>query len=551
MSLSLTFHGAAGTVTGSCFRLSTPEGDVLIDCGMFQGTKTIKELNYRPFPFDPAAIKAVLLTHAHIDHSGLLPKLTRLGFRGRVYATGGTVDLLEYMLPDSGYIQETEVERLNRRNRQRGRAAVQAIYGQDDAIRCLRRLRRVEYDRWIEILPGLRARFWQAGHILGSASVEVEAMDGRGEPTRILFSGDLGPGGKSFHADANAPERPDWMVLETTYGDRDRTDLDEAGRQAVLRAEVMAALAAGGALIIPVFAVERTQELLYDLDRLFDTGQVPTVDVFLDSPLADAVTGVFRRHLDDLETDGDPFVRANLHHVRSVAESQRLNSLTGGAIIMAASGMCDAGRIRHHLKNRLWRAQDTVLLVGYQAPGTLGRLLQQGTPRVRIHGEEIEVKARIRSLDVYSGHADRSALLAWVAARKGVNHGLFLVHGEEEARASIRQALLADGWPADRIALPALDDRVDLAASRPLAPAERHARLAPAALAGSDWHNRYAQALLTLRRTLDTAPDDPARERVLAGVMAALANTASAVGAPADTASADTAPGGDASNDKR
>ncbi|PWC97602.1 MBL fold metallo-hydrolase [Azospirillum sp. TSO5] len=527
MSLSLTFHGAAGTVTGSCFRLSTPNGDVLIDCGMFQGTKTIRELNYRPFPFDPSSIAAVLLTHAHIDHSGLLPKLTRLGFRGRVYATGGTVDLLEYMLPDSGYIQEGEVERLNRRNRQRGRAAVQPIYTQDDAIRSLRRLRRVEYDRWTEILPGLRARFWQAGHILGSSSVEIEAISGfdtgAGEPTRILFSGDIGPGGKSFHADAEGPERPDWMVLETTYGDRDRADLDEAGRQAVLRAEVSTALAAGGVLLIPVFAVERTQELLYDLDCLFDGGQLPAVDVFLDSPLADAVTGVFRRHLDDLETDGDPFTRANFHHVRSVPESQRLNTLSGGAIIMAASGMCDAGRIRHHLKNRLWRPQDTVLLVGYQAPGTLGRLLQEGTPRVRIHGEEIAVKAKVRSIDVYSGHADRTTLLDWVEARHGVGHGLFLVHGEEPARASIRQALIDKGWSAERIAQPALDDRVDLAAPRPLVPADRHPRLAPADLAaGLDWHNHYAEALLALRRTLDAAPDDATRERILAGVMGAL-----------------------------
>lgn len=526
MALSLTFHGAAGTVTGSCFRLGTPMGDVLIDCGLFQGTKTIKELNYRPFPFDPASIKAVLLTHAHIDHSGLLPKLVRQGFRGRIHATAGTVDLLEYMLPDSGYIQETEVERLNHRNRQRGRATVQPIYTQDDAIRSLRRLRRVEYDSWTEILPGLRARFWQAGHILGSSSIEVEVADGGdGAPVRLLFSGDLGPGGKSFHADASGPERPDWLVLETTYGDRDRVDLDEAARQALLRDEVKAALAGGGVLVIPVFAVERTQELLYDLDRLFDGGGLPPVDVFLDSPLADAVTGVFRRHLDDLETDGDPFIRANFHHIRGVAESQRLNTVTGGAIIMAASGMCDAGRVRHHLKNRLWRPQDSVLLVGYQAPGTLGRMLQQGVSSVRIHGEEIQVRARIRSIDVYSGHADRSALLAWVAARKGAGHGLFLVHGEEDARASIRAALLERGWEAGMVALPALDDTVDLTAARPRAAAQPHARLAPPALAGSDWHNRYAQTLLSLGQTLNAAPDDATRERILAGVQAALRPT--------------------------
>lgn len=524
MTLALTFHGAAGTVTGSCFRLETPHGDMLIDCGMFQGTKTIKELNYRPFPFDPSRIKAVLLTHAHIDHSGQLPKLTRQGFRGRVYTTSGTADLLEYMLPDSGYIQETEVERLNRRNRQRGRAAVQPIYTQEDAIRCLNRLKPVDYDSWTEIIPGLRARFWQAGHILGSASIEVAVGKNGGDPVRLLFSGDLGPGGKSFHSDATGPEMPDWMVLETTYGDRDRNDLDEAGRQAQLCAEVKAALAGGGSLIVPVFAVERTQELLYDLDCLFDSKQLPAVDVFLDSPLADAVTGVFRRHLHELQTDGDPFTRTNLHHVRSVAESQKLNAITGGAIIMAASGMCDAGRIRHHLKNRLWRPQDTVLLVGYQAPGTLGRMLQQGVQRVRIHGEEVQVRARIRSLDVYSGHADRTALLDWVADRKGVGSGLFLVHGEEEARGAIRQALVAKGWSETAIALPALDETVDLTAARPQAVAEAPARLAPAAMAGADWHNRYAQALLALGRRLDTAADDAARDRLLARVEAALAD---------------------------
>lgn len=523
MMLTLTFHGAAGTVTGSCFRLHTANGDVLVDCGMFQGTKTVRELNYRPFPFNPASMRAVLLTHAHIDHSGLVPKLTRQGFRGPVYATPGTVDLLAYMLPDSGYIQETEVERLNRRNRQRGRPAVQPIYTEQDARDALKRLKTVRYDHWIDVISGVRARFWQAGHMLGSASVEVEVAN-RAGPVRILFSGDVGPGGKAFHDDAEAPVRPDWLVVETTYGDRARTDLGEAERQAALAAEVRAALQAGGPLLIPVFAVERTQELLYDLDRLFDRGALPPVDVFLDSPLADAVTGVFRKHLADLGTEGDdPFTRPNFHRVTSVEQSQRLNALRGGAIIMAASGMCDAGRIRHHLKNHLWRPETTVLLVGYQAPGTLGRTLQQGAPRVRIHGEQIEVQARIRSLDVYSGHADRDRLLAWLDERQGVERGLFLVHGEPEAREAVRQGLLARGWTAQSIHMPDLDETVDLTRPRPHRTAPAEARLPPAAaMQSADWHNRYAETLLDLGEALRAAPDDRTRERLLERIRKAI-----------------------------
>jgi metallo-beta-lactamase family protein len=312
------------------------------------------------------------------------------------------------------------------------------------------------------------------------------------------------------------------MVLETTYGDRDRADLDEAGRQAVLRAEVSTALAAGGVLLIPVFAVERTQELLYDLDCLFDGGQLPAVDVFLDSPLADAVTGVFRRHLDDLETDGDPFTRANFHHVRSVPESQRLNTLSGGAIIMAASGMCDAGRVRKHLKRLLWRRDATVLLSGYQVAGTLGRILQEGARRVTIQGEDVQVRARIRALDVYSGHADAAGLTAWAEARKPVHGEVFVAHGEPAGRRALSARLVEAGLAGAHIRLPAMDESFVLRPGGADALGAAARRIRPEAAAAPDWHNARARLLLELNQRLDALPDDAARARLLADVAAAL-----------------------------
>jgi metallo-beta-lactamase family protein len=284
----LSFCGAAGTVTGSCYLLQTEGCRFLVDCGMFQGPKSLKELNYGPFPFDPRKIDFVLLTHAHIDHSGLLPKLVKQGFRGPIFATGGTADLLGYMLPDSGAIQEQEVRRLNRRNQQRGRDPVEPIYTEADARTALGNFSKVTYESWFQPGDGVRARYWNAGHILGAASIEVEIATGQGTPrvVRILFSGDIGPEHKLFHPDPEAPANLDYVCCEGTYGGRPRTDADPATRREILAGEVEAALARGGKLLIPAFAVERTQELLYDLSALFDSGRIPKLPVFLDSPLA-------------------------------------------------------------------------------------------------------------------------------------------------------------------------------------------------------------------------------------------------------------------------
>lgn len=520
MTVSVTFCGAAGTVTGSCYWITHPGGQFVVDCGLFQGSKTVKALNYGPFPFDPKEIGFALLTHAHIDHSGLLPKLAKAGFDGQIFATEGTRDLLTYLLPDSGYIQETEVQRLNRRNAQRGRKTVTPIYTQADAEACLTRIRVVDYNRWTDVADGVRVRYWNAGHILGSASIELEIGTGeRDRPTiRLLFSGDIGPEHTLFLPDPEGPENLDYLFCEATYGSRKRPPPTPKQRRAILAREVKAALKRGGNLLIPSFAVERTQELLADLCTLMDSAELPEVPVFLDSPLAIRATDIFTRHFDELEdvSDGShPFERRNVHFTASVDESKAIARFSEGAIIMAASGMCDAGRIRHHLKSHLWRADSTVMMVGYQVPGSLGRLLLDGKKRVRIHGEDVAVRATIAEIDVYSGHADQTALVDWVKQRLPLRHSLFLTHGEDDGRTALRDMLVESGLSRRRIHLPQLDDVVDLIGAR--APRKRPGphRLPPEAVGDTDWHNDYAQFVLDLQWALAGEADDKRRRAMI------------------------------------
>lgn len=519
MAVTLTFHGACATVTGSCFELRTDNSAVLIDCGMFQGTKTVKALNYGTFGFAPSRIDAMILTHAHVDHCGLIPKLTGNGFRGPVYATPGTADLLTYVLPDSGYIQEIEVERLNRRNRQRGRPPVEPIYTRSGAEAALGSIRAKSYDQWFEAAPGIRVRFWNAGHILGSASIEIAVDDTKGRKTEtlsLLFSGDIGPGEKSFQDAPRAPQGCDFILMESTYGDRIRAPRTTSQRLQILEREMKAALKAGGVILMPAFAIERTQELLFDLDALFDAARLPVIPIFLDSPLATNATKVFSKHLADrANTNGShAFRRSNLRYVESVEDSKKLNRLRGGAIIMAGSGMCDAGRIRHHLKAHLGRSSTTVILAGYQAPATLGRLLCDGEKIVRIHGEEVAVEARVRMLDEYSGHADQPRLLAWLQQRLPVAHGIFLVHGEEKAREQLARLMLKTGLPRKSIRLPVIGETVRLSKREGARTTQVRTTIEPNN-AIRDWHNDYAQAVIALKRKLEDLGDDRARGRLL------------------------------------
>lgn len=526
--MRMTFCGAAGTVTGSCYWMKTDQCQFLVDCGMFQGTKTVKELNYGSFLFDPADIDFVLLTHAHIDHSGLIPKLVKKGFKGPIFTTQGTRDLLGYMLPDSGYIQEMEVERLNRRNAHRGRPQVTPIYTQDDAYTALQSFSTVDYESWREVGRGVRARFWNAGHILGAASIEVEIATSRRDKRveRILFSGDIGPEHKLFHPDPEAPEDWDYLCCEATYGGRKRQDATAEQRREILENEVNTALKKGGNLLIPAFAVERTQELLLDLTVLFDAGRIPDVPVFLDSPLAIRATEVFIKNAGELEdTDAvhNLFKRHNIRFTESVEESKTISRIAGGAIIMAGSGMCEAGRIRHHLKHNLWRSDATVMLVGYQAPGTLGSLLSQGAKAVKIMGESIKVGAAIRQIDVYSGHADGPALVEWVRERLPVKSAIFLTHGEEKSLTALRDDLAKSGVPASRIVIPNLDDVIDLTDGEDVPRFRRKPHRLPSEVVRElDWHNDLAEFTLRLREELEAAADDKRRKAILRRVKRAL-----------------------------
>lgn len=531
MSVVLTFCGAAGTVTGSCTLVEIAGGAgrgsrFLIDCGMFQGSKTLKTLNYGPFPFKPRDIDFVLLTHAHIDHSGLIPKLVKQGFSGAIYTTAATRDLLTFMLPDSAFIQEGEVRRLNRRNAQRGKPSVEPIYSPADADASLDLMRPVAYEAWTPVATGVRVRFWNAGHILGSASIEVE-IDEEPSKRRLLFSGDIGPEHKLFHPDPDAPRGFDAVVCEGTYGGRTRERLTPDQRRGVLLNEVRDALSRKGMLLIPAFAVERTQELLVDLAWLIHRGELPKVPVFLDSPLAIRATAVYGSHasgLEDLHHLGEAaFMAPNFHFAETVEQSKAIDRFTGGAIVIAGSGMCEAGRIRHHLKHYLWRSDATVLLVGYQAPATLGRLLADGAGTVRIHGEEVQVRATIRQIDAYSGHADGDGVTAWIRDRQPIRQGLFLVHGEARSLAAQREAAIAAGVSVERVFVPELDERIELPADgtvvrRMLPIADRDRRLKPEAVGGQDWHNDYARIMIALRAALDRAPDDAARKKMLAEI---------------------------------
>lgn len=518
--LTLTFNGAARTVTGSCHEFALGKSRILVDCGLFQGSRTLEALNADPLAFDPRGIDAVVLTHAHIDHSGLLPRLAAEGFHGPIWCTQPTADLLEYMLADAGRIQEADTARRNRRRDRAGEEPFQPLYTEADALAAWGMCRPVALEEWFEPAPGFRARLWNAGHILGSASAEIE-----GGGTRLMCSGDLGPDNKAFHPDPEGPAGFDHVLCESTYGDRRREPVTLAARRKLLEAEIRGALERGGNLVIPTFALERTQELLLDIVELLRAKAIPPVPVFIDSPLASRATGVFKRHAAELEDlNGHcTFDHPQLHYVESVEESVRLNSVSG-AIILAASGMCEGGRIRHHLIHNLFRRESTVLFVGFQAAGSLGRVILDGAQRVRISGQDVRVRAAIRRIDSYSAHADQAELLDWIAARAPIRGSLFLVHGEDGALEAMRQ-LAQPRAPDAAMVVPEIGESWELPAAAP-ARRIRTGRTDLAAATGSDWQNAYADFVTGLKRDLAKIEDERARQEALSKMREVLRNYA-------------------------
>lgn len=447
--MKLKFCGAAGTTTGSQHLLEVNGKRILLDCGLYQGSRRhAYEVNCCFPHFDPKSIDAVILSHAHIDHSGNLPNLTSKGYTGNIYATHATRDLCQIMLADSARIQEGDIDWLNKHRKKEGLEPVSPLYTEQDAERCLRQFVTIAYDRPMQVCDGVSVTFIDAGHILGSAQVLLEIHDqADGVRKRFLFSGDVGRGHNEVLRDPVPVENVDFLLMESTYGGREHEAPPGMGDR--FAEIILQASKHGGRVLIPSFAVERTQQLLYVLHDLFERGIIPEVPVYVDSPLAVSATEIYRLHPDcfneevyhSLFEKQNPFGFEKLTLVRTATASRALNDLQGTSIIIAASGMCEAGRILHHLKNHIGDPKTTVLFVGYCAENTLGRRIRDGEREVPILGGRYKVRARIETVDSFSGHADHSELLDYFKLTTGPKKRVWLVHGEPEASATLRDAL--------------------------------------------------------------------------------------------------------------
>lgn len=454
--MQLTFWGAAQTVTGSLHLLEIDRPDaeplrLLLDCGLFQGRRDEAEARNRSFPCPPASIHAVLLSHAHIDHSGLLPKLFAEGFRGTVYATHATHDLCALMLRDSAHIQEKDAEFFNKRIRKKGERAVEPLYTSEDTEGVMRRFHGVPYGTPFDVAPGVVATYRDAGHILGSATITLDVETPRG-PRRLGFTGDVGNPGRPILRDPEPLPPCDWLICESTYGGKTHEDAGTAAHR--LGDVIRRTSARGGRVVVPAFAVGRTQELVYALDRLESEGSLAPIPVFVDSPLAVNATAVFQSHpecydddlLEYMLTDPNPFGFNRLEYVREAERSKELNDLRVPFVVISASGMAEAGRILHHLRNSVEDPRNTVLVVGFMAEHTLGRRIVERRETVNIFGRPHALRAEVVTLNAFSAHADEPGIVGFVTAMDGARlQTVFLVHGEPDRQALMAEALSAAG----------------------------------------------------------------------------------------------------------
>lgn len=450
--MRVQFYGAAGCVTGSCHILNIRDKNILLDCGMFQG-KDESERGNEKFSFNPQEIDYVILSHAHIDHSGRIPLLYKQGFKGQVICTDATKDLCSVMLPDSGHIQEMEFEWKNRKRKRQGLDMLEPLYDAKTASMCMSLFTGYPYNEWIELSSFLKIRFKDAGHLLGSAIVEIVYKDNDKDKEKVIvYTGDLGNTNIPIIKDPTAIDSADYLIMETTYGDRMHKSISSEFSE--LSDIIKETFRRGGNVIIPSFAVGRAQEVLYAINNFIESKELQNISVYVDSPLSAESTEIFNKHSDIFDEEAlalmrrgeNPLKFKGLTFVKSAEESALLNKKLSGAVIISASGMCEAGRIKHHLKHNLWRKECSVVFVGYQAEGTLGRAIVDGARKVKIFGEEIAVNAKIYNFEGLSGHADRKGLLEWVQDFKKKPAKILLVHGDKKSQESFNELLISKGY---------------------------------------------------------------------------------------------------------
>ena len=454
MTATLRFVGATGNVTGSRYLLETDHVKLLVDCGLYQERK-FQHRNWDPFVVPPRELDAVLLTHAHLDHCGLLPKLVKEGFKGKIYCTGATADITKIILKDSAHLQEEDAARKKRRHEREGRKGPHPevpLYTAEDAEATSPFFSPVDYMEPVQIGKGVSATFREAGHVLGSAIIKI-TIDDNGSPRSIVFTGDVGRNDRPILEDPDTVRHTDYVVIESTYGDR--VHEDTAAISGEIAEVVNSTVQAGGNIVVPSFALERSQEILYYMNELTHQNKIPHLNVYLDSPMAIAITEVFK-HYEELYDEEmtelvnhrkSPFNFPGFKMVQTTDESKSLNAITGSIMVIAGSGMCTGGRIKHHLINNITRPESTILFVGYQAVGTLGRIIVDGARKVRIFGQQYPVRARIAQIHGFSAHADRDELCAWLAALKSPPRKVFVTHGEAQASANFAECVRErTGW---------------------------------------------------------------------------------------------------------